>query len=85
MSLPLSESPVFLPLVGQMIGVGEQTGTLGDSLEKVAEYYEDEVDEAVTNISTLIEPATMVLLGGMVAFLIAAILMPIYGLVSSIH
>jgi len=68
-----------------MIKVGEQTGTMGDSLEKVASYYEDEVDEAVKNISTLIEPATMVVLGGMVAFLIAAVLLPIYGLVSSIH
>lgn len=85
MSVPVSESPLFLPLVGQMIAVGEQTGTIGDTLAKLASYYEDEVDEAVKNISTLIEPATMVLLGGMVAFLIAAVLMPIYGLVSKIH
>jgi type IV pilus assembly protein PilC len=84
MSVPISDNPMFLTLVGQMIGVGEQTGTLGDSLNKVASYYEDEVDEAVKNISTLIEPATMVVLGGLVAFLIAAVLLPIYGLVSSI-
>lgn len=85
MSKPLSDHPLFLPLVGQMINVGEQTGTVGDSLEKVANYYEEEVDQAVKNISTLIEPATMVLLGGMVAFLIASVLLPIYGLVSSIR
>lgn len=85
MSQPISENPVFLPLVGQMIAVGEQTGTIGDSLNKVADYYEDEVDEAVKNISTLIEPITMVILGGMVAFLIAAVLLPIYGLVSKVH
>lgn len=85
MSIPITNNPMFLTLVGQMIGVGEQTGTLGDSLNKVATYYEDEVDEAVKNISTLIEPATMVILGGLVAFLIAAVLLPIYGLVSSIH
>lgn len=85
MSEPISHNTNFLPLVGQMIRVGEQTGTMGDSLEKVASYYEDEVDEAVKNISTLIEPATMVVLGGMVAFLIAAVLMPIYGLVSNIR
>lgn len=84
MSIPISNNPMFLTLVGQMIGVGEQTGTLGDSLNKVATYYEDEVDEAVKNISTLIEPATMVILGGLVAFLIAAVLLPIYGLVTSI-
>ena len=85
MSQPISENPIFLPMVGQMIAVGEQTGTLGDSLNKIATYYEDEVDEAVKNISTLIEPITMVVLGGMVAFLIAAVLLPIYGLVTKIH
>ncbi len=80
----ITDHPMFLPLVGQMLAVGEQTGTLGDSLEKVASYYEDEVDQAVKNISTLIEPATMVVLGVMVAFLIGAVLLPIYGLVSGV-
>lgn len=85
MSQPLAQHPLFLPLVGQMLAVGEQTGTIGESLEKVATYYEDEVDEAVKNISTLIEPATMIVLGLMVAFLIASVLLPIYGLVSSVR
>lgn len=85
MSQPLTQHPLFLPLLGQMLAVGEQTGTIGESLEKVATYYEDEVDEAVKNISTLIEPATMIVLGGMVAFLIASVLLPIYGLVSSVR
>lgn len=82
-SKPIQESLLFIPLVGQMLSVGEQTGTIGESLNRVADYYEDEVDDAVRNISTLIEPATMILLGGMVAFLIAAVLLPIYGLVNS--
>ncbi len=85
MSKPVSESLLFMPMVGQMMAVGEETGTMGDSLTKVASYYEDEVDEAIRNISTLIEPATMVVLGVMVAFLIAAVLLPIYGLVSQLH
>lgn len=84
LSKPISDSNYFLPLVGQMISVGEQTGTLGDSLNKVASYFEEEVDDTVKNISTLIEPATMIVLGLMVAFLIAAVLLPIYGLVSSV-
>ena len=84
-SKPISNNHLFLPLVGQMIQVGEQTGSVGDSMEKVASYYEDEVDNAMENISTLIEPATMVVLGGIVAFLIGAVLLPIYGLVSSIQ
>lgn len=85
LSKPVSESENFLPLVSQMISVGEQTGTLGDSLAKAASYYEEEVDDTVKNISTLIEPATMIILGVMVAFLIASVLLPIYGLVSSVR
>lgn len=84
-SKPVSSNPVFLPLVGQMIEVGEQTGSLGDSMDKVANYFEAEVDEAMETISTLIEPATMVILGLMVAFLVGAVLLPIYGLVSNIR
>src|SRR5207248_603696 len=79
-----TDSPWFLPLVGQMLAVGEQTGTLGDSLTKAATYYEQEVDEAIKNLSTLVEPVTMVVLGVIVAFLIASVLLPIYGLVSGV-
>ncbi len=85
LSKPVSESNLFLPLVSQMINVGEQTGTLGDSLGKAASYYEEEVDDMVKNISTLVEPATMIVLGLMVAFIIASVLLPIYGLVSSVR
>jgi type IV pilus assembly protein PilC len=85
LSKPTGESLLFLPLVSQMLAVGEETGTVGDSLEKVAVYYEEEVDQTVANISQLIEPMTMVVLGGMVAFLIASVLLPIYGLVSSVR
>ena len=84
-SKPIRNNPIFLPLVGQMIQVGEQTGSVGDGMDKVADYFEAEVDEAMENISTLIEPATMVVLGLLVAFLIGAVLLPIYGLVSSIR
>lgn len=84
LSQATADNPYFMPLLGQMLAVGEETGTIGESLEKVASYYEDEVDETVRNISQLIEPATMVVLGGMVAFLIASVLLPIYGLVSNV-
>lgn len=84
-SKPITNNPMFLPLVGQMIQVGEQTGSVGDSMDQVATYFEAEVDEAMENISTLIEPATMVILGLLVAFLIGAVLLPIYGLVSNIR
>lgn len=82
LSKPIEEDENFLPLVGKMIAVGEETGSIGDSLAKVTGYYEDEVDQAIDNLSSLIEPATMILLGGMIAFLVAAVLLPIYGLVN---
>lgn len=84
-SKPIANSHLFLPLVGQMIQVGEETGSMGDSMDRVANYFEAEVDEAMGNISTLIEPITMVVLGLIVAFLIAAVLLPIYGLISNIQ
>ncbi len=77
----LEKNEYFLKLVPQMIKVGEESGTLGDMLDKVATFYEDEVDQAVKNISTIIEPVLMIVLGLMVGFIIIAILYPVYSLV----
>ena len=74
---------VFLQLVPQMIAIGEQSGALDDMLIKVATFYEGDVDEAVKNLSTTIEPVMMVILGGIVGLVIAAVLLPVYGLVGS--
>jgi type IV pilus assembly protein PilC len=73
----------FLKLVPQMIKIGEQSGAIDSMLDRVAKYYEDEVDEEVRNISTTIEPLMMVVLGVTVGGVIAAILMPVYSLVGS--
>ncbi len=81
LSSSLSKNPYFLKLVPQMIKVGEESGTLGAMLDKVASFYEDEVDQAVKNMSTIIEPVLMVVLGVMVGFIIIAILYPVYSLV----
>ena len=82
---PLSDSlennDYFIKLVPQMIRVGEESGTLGSMLDRVSTFYEEEVDQAVKNISTIIEPVTMVFLGGMVMFIIVAILYPVYSLI----
>ncbi len=77
----LDKNKYFLKLVPQMIKIGEDSGTLSDMLGKVADFYEAEVDQAVKNISTVIEPALMIVLGTMVAFIIIAILYPVYSLV----
>ncbi len=83
LSKSLEVESVFLPLVPQMIAIGEQSGALDDMLIKVAVFYEGDVDEAVKNLSTTIEPVMMVVLGLIVGLVIAAVLLPIYGLVGS--
>lgn len=72
--------PNFLPLVPNMIKIGEQSGSLEDMLEKTADYYEKEVDNQIKTISTLIEPLLMVILGVVAFTIVAAVLLPIYGL-----
>lgn len=81
LSTTLTSHKYILPLVPQMIRIGEDSGTLGDMLDKVAAFYEEEVDQTVKNLSTIIEPVMMVVLGGLVFFMIAAILLPVYSLV----
>lgn len=81
LSSTLEDKPEFLALVPQMIKIGEQSGAIDSMLDRVATYYENEVDEEVRNISTTIEPLLMVVLGVTVGGVIAAILLPVYALV----
>jgi type IV pilus assembly protein PilC len=83
LSSTLENETTFLKLVPQMIKIGEQSGAIDSMLDRVATYYENEVDEEVKNISTTIEPLLMVVLGVTVGGVIAAILMPVYSLVGS--
>ncbi|HSX48148.1 MAG TPA: type II secretion system F family protein [Candidatus Nanoarchaeia archaeon] len=83
LSSSLENDPNFLRLVPQMIAIGERSGAMDDMLDRVATFYEDEVDEQVKNISTVIEPAMMVILGITVGLIIASILLPIYSLIGS--
>ncbi|MGK4151853.1 type II secretion system F family protein [Kurthia gibsonii] len=81
---PLEKSWVFPPLVTQMILIGEKTGSLDYMLEKVAEFYEDDVDRTVDALKSLIEPLMIVLLAGIVGFIVAAIMMPMLSLYEQI-
>ncbi|HUC86899.1 MAG TPA: type II secretion system F family protein [Candidatus Saccharimonadales bacterium] len=83
LSEAIAPSHYFIPLVPQMISIGEESGTIDEMMERVAKYYEAEVDEEVANLSTTIEPVMMVVLGGIVALVLAAVLGPIYSLVGS--
>jgi type IV pilus assembly protein PilC len=75
---PLSKAKVFPPMVNQMISVGEATGALDNMLNKIADFYDEEVDSAVAALTSLLEPMMMVFLGTTVGFVIIAMYMPIF-------
>ncbi len=77
---PLISSKVFPPMVCQMIAVGETTGALDQMLQKIADFYEDEVDNAVANLTALMEPMVILLLGGLIGGLVVSMYLPIFKL-----
>jgi type IV pilus assembly protein PilC len=81
---PLLETGVFPPMVVQMIGVGEQTGAMDDMLQKIADFYEEEVDAAVTAMTNLLEPVMLVGLGGIVGGLLISMYLPIFEVAGNI-
>ena len=82
LSEAIGDDPNFLDLVPNMLRIGEQSGALETMLDKVASYYEKEVDDQIKAISTIIEPVLMVVMGIVAITIVAAILLPIYGLVN---
>mgnify|MGYP001400628966 CR=1 FL=1 len=81
---PLMEAKVFPDMVCQMISVGEATGALDVMLSKVADFYEEEVDQAVENLTSMIEPIIIVFLGVIIGGLVIAMYMPIFSMASGI-
>jgi len=77
---PLSQSYIFPSMVVQMISVGESTGSLDAMLVKIADFYDDEVDYAVTNLTTALEPALMIFLGVVIGFIVVSLYLPIFKL-----
>jgi type IV pilus assembly protein PilC len=75
---PLAASGVFPKMVTHMIAVGESTGALDAMLGKIADFYEDEVDQAVASLTSLLEPAMMVFLGTVIGFIVVAMYLPIF-------
>lgn len=85
LSAALEPEPLITSLVPQMIKIGEQSGRIDEMMGKVAQVYEDELDEEIRTISTAIEPILMVVLAVVAGGMVGAILLPIYGLVNNIN
>jgi type IV pilus assembly protein PilC len=81
---PLMKSKVFPPMVTHMIAVGEATGALDTMMNKIADFYDDEVDNSVNNLTAMMEPMLMVFLGGSVGFIVIAMYLPIFKLITLI-
>jgi type IV pilus assembly protein PilC len=81
---PITKAKVFPPMVTHMIAVGESTGALDAMLSKIADFYDDEVDTAVSNLTAMMEPMLMVFLGGAVGFIVVAMYLPIFKLITLI-
>jgi len=81
---PLAATKIFPHMVVQMVGVGEQTGALDTMLNKIADFYEDEVDVAVEGMTAMIEPLMMVILGGSIGTCMIAMYMPIFSMAGNV-
>lgn len=81
---PLSRTGVFPPMVCQMIAVGESTGAVDQMMEKIADFYEEEVDQAVDNLTSMIEPIMLVFLGVTIGGLVVSMYLPIFQMAGAI-
>jgi type IV pilus assembly protein PilC len=84
-SAPLAKSQVFPPMVISMIAVGEQTGGLDEMLSKIADFYDEEVDTAVSNLLSLLEPVMIVFLGVVVGGMVVAMYLPIFDMINAVQ
>ncbi len=84
-SAPLAKSNVFPPMVISMISVGEQTGGLDEMLSKIADFYDEEVDAAVSGLLSLLEPVMIVFLGVVVGGMVVAMYLPIFDMVNAVQ
>ena len=84
LSKPMEESGLFTPMVVQMTAIGEETGELEEMLMKVAQFYEEEVNRAVEQLTSLIEPMLILFVGGIIGFIIISLYLPIFYMVGQI-
>jgi type IV pilus assembly protein PilC len=81
---PLTSDPVFPPMLGQMVKIGEETGELEKMLSKVADFYEDEVDASIQSLTSIIEPVLMICVGAMVGMIVISMYLPMFKMMTLI-
>ena len=79
---PLKQSDIFPPMLGHMVAIGEETGSLDSMLEKVADFYDEETDMAIKALTSMVEPMMILFIGVLAAFLVAAIMVPMFSMAS---
>ena len=79
---PLIENDIFPPMVSQMVKIGEETGELEKMLSKIADFYEDEVDSAISTLTSIIEPLMMIMVGAMVGVIVISMYLPMFKMLS---
>jgi type IV pilus assembly protein PilC len=81
---PLAQAPVFPAMVTHMVGVGEETGALDTMLDKIADFYEDQVAASVKALTSILEPVMIILIGGIVGFIVVSMYLPLFNVYNSI-
>ncbi|HEV7584646.1 MAG TPA: type II secretion system F family protein [Solirubrobacteraceae bacterium] len=84
LAAPLAQATIFPPMVTHMVGVGEETGALDTMLEKVAEFYEDQVEASVKALTSILEPIMIIMIGSIVGFIVVSMYMPLFTVYNNI-
>jgi type IV pilus assembly protein PilC len=84
LAAPLAQASVFPAMVTHMVGVGEETGALDSMLDKIADFYEDQVEASVKALTSILEPLMIIVIGGIVGFIVVSMYMPLFSVYNSI-
>jgi type IV pilus assembly protein PilC len=82
---PLAQAPIFPAMVTHMVGVGEETGALDSMLDRVAEFYEEQVEASVKALTSILEPIMIIVIGGIVGFIVISMYLPLFEVYNRIH
>ena len=79
LSTPISECELFPPMLSSMVRIGEESGALDDMLNKTADFYDEEVEQAIQTLTAMLEPLMIIVMGVVIGFMVIALMLPLYG------